>query len=186
MAIDSLMGARPTPSPFRCPIIEMPICATRSRTLTRFLTWAFLVCLPLAATLARAADGLDLEQYRGKVVLLDFWASWCQPCRQSFPWLNEMQAKYADRGLVVIGVNVDRVQSDAQRFLHDVPAAFHIVYDPDGALAARYDVPGMPVSYVVDRNGAIVGHHIGFRNATRTERETQLQQLLGATAATSH
>jgi thiol-disulfide isomerase/thioredoxin len=138
-------------------------------------------CLTLTAP-AHAADGLDLAQYRGKVVLLDFWASWCEPCRQSFPWLNEMQTKYADRGLVVVGVNVDRVQADAQRFLRDVPANFRIVYDPAGTLAARYDVPGMPVSYVVDRNGAIVGHHIGFRNGAREAREAELQRLLGAAA----
>jgi thiol-disulfide isomerase/thioredoxin len=164
------------------PTTEMPTDTTRRlRPFTRLLLWILIACLPLAGP-ARAAEGLDLGQYRGKVVLLDFWASWCEPCRQSFPWLNEMQAKYADRGLVVVAVNVDRVQTDAQRFLRDVPATFRIIYDPAGTLAARYDVPGMPVSYVVDRNGAIVGHHIGFRSGARDTREAELQHLLEAAA----
>lgn len=145
-----------------------------------FLSFA-LCCLSLSAAAAGTADGLDLARFRGKVVLLDFWASWCEPCRQSFPWLNAMQAKYADRGLVVIGVNVDRDRAAADRFLHDVPADFQIVYDPAGTLAARYDLPGMPVSYVIGPNGDIVGRHLGFRSALRAEREAELQKLLETT-----
>src|SRR4051812_16001142 len=102
----------------------------------RRLASFILACLALTATAADTAGALDLARYRGKVVLVDFWASWCEPCRHSFPWLNAMQAKYADRGLVVIGVNVDRERADADRFLRDVPAKFQIVYDPEGTLAA--------------------------------------------------
>ena len=75
----------------------------------------------LITSVAQAADGLDLERFRGKVVVVDFWASWCAPCRQSFPWLNEMQAKYGSAGLVVIAVNVDRERAEAERFLREVP-----------------------------------------------------------------
>jgi thiol-disulfide isomerase/thioredoxin len=136
------------------------------------------VCLAVASQQARASDSLDLSAYRGKVVLLDFWASWCEPCRRSFPWLNEMRAKYGDRGLVVIGINVDRTQTDAARFLRDVPASFPIVYDPSGKLATQYDVPGMPSSFVVGPDGAIAARHIGFRDSARAEREAELQRLL--------
>jgi thiol-disulfide isomerase/thioredoxin len=125
-----------------------------------------------------AADTLDLAQYRGKLVLIDFWASWCAPCRYSFPWLNEMQAKYADRGLVVVGVNVDRERADAEHFLRDVPAHFRIVYDPSGTLAAAYDVPGMPTSFVFGADGKLIGKHIGFQQGSRAEREAELQKLL--------
>ena len=121
---------------------------------------------------------MALADLQGKVVLLDFWASWCEPCRHSFPWLNAMQAKYAERGLVIIAVNVDRERAAAERFLRETPATFRIVYDPAGALAARYEVPGMPSSYVIDAKGDIVGTHIGFRNALRAEREAELQKLL--------
>jgi thiol-disulfide isomerase/thioredoxin len=137
-----------------------------------------LGCFALTAAAAEQADPLDLASLRGKVVLLDFWASWCEPCRRSFPWLNEMQAKYAGRGLVVIGVNVDRERTEADRFLHDVPAQFRIVYDPAGSLASHYDLPGMPVSYLIGPNGDIVGRHLGFRNAERDQREAELQKLL--------
>jgi thiol-disulfide isomerase/thioredoxin len=137
--------------------------------------------LGLALPGSSRAEGLDLDRYRGKVVVVDFWASWCVPCRRSFPWLNEIQAKYRDR-VVVIGVNVDRNQADAAQFLRDVPATFPMVYDPDGKLAARYEVPGMPSSFIFDAQGKLVARHIGFRNSEMAEREQELQRLLaGAT-----
>jgi thiol-disulfide isomerase/thioredoxin len=150
----------------------------RAVAIRRLLFSVALACLSLTAVAADTADGLDLSRYRGKVVLLDFWASWCEPCRQSFPWLNAMQKQYGDRGLVVIGVNVDRERADADRFLHEVPAQFEVVYDPSGKLAAHYDLPGMPVSYVIGRNGDVVAKHIGFRTGLRAEREAEVQKLL--------
>jgi thiol-disulfide isomerase/thioredoxin len=139
-----------------------------------------LACFALTAVAADSGETLGLERLRGKVVVVDFWASWCGPCRHSFPWLNAMQAKYTDRGLVIIGVNVDRDRAEAERFLHEVPAQFRIVYDPAGELASRYDVPGMPSSYVIGRNGEIVARHIGFRTALREEREAELLKVLEA------
>lgn len=150
----------------------------RTVALRRLLSLVALICFSLNGLAADSPGALDLDRLHGKVVLLDFWASWCEPCRHSFPWLNAMQAKYADRGLVIIAVNVDREHADAERFLREVPAAFRIVYDPAGELAARYDVPGMPSSYVIGPNGDIVARHIGFRDALRAEREAQLQKLL--------
>jgi thiol-disulfide isomerase/thioredoxin len=144
----------------------------------RLLLLISLACFALTVAAAEGGDALDLARYRGKVVVVDFWASWCEPCRHSFPWLNAMQAKYGARGLVIIGVNVDRERGDADRFLHDVPADFPIVYDPAGALATRYDVPGMPTSFVIDPKGEIVGRHIGFKTGLREEREAELQKLL--------
>jgi thiol-disulfide isomerase/thioredoxin len=151
---------------------------TRAVAIRRLLLSLAVACLSLTAAAADRPSGLDLARYRGKVVLLDFWASWCEPCRHSFPWLNEMHARYAGRGLVVIGVNVDRERGEADRFLRDVPATFQIVYDPDGTLAARYDLPGMPVSYVIGPQGEVVARHIGFRSSLRAEREAEVQKLL--------
>lgn len=154
----------------------------RIRTLAfrRLLLPIALACLSLTAVAADSSGALDLESLRGKVVLLDFWASWCEPCRHSFPWLNAMQARYGDRGLVIIGVNVDRKRADAERFLREFPATFRIVYDPTGALAARYEVPGMPSSYIIGPSGDIVAHHIGFRTTLRDDREAELNRLLEA------
>jgi cytochrome c biogenesis protein CcmG/thiol:disulfide interchange protein DsbE len=150
----------------------------RAVAIRRLLFSLVLAGLAVAAVAADTAGSLDLARYRGKVVLLDFWASWCEPCRHSFPWLNAMQKQYGDRGLVVIGVNVDKDRADADRFLRDVPAKFEIFYDPAGTLAAHYDLPGMPVSYVIGRNGEVVAKHIGFRSGLRAEREAEVQQLL--------
>lgn len=134
--------------------------------------------LAACALTARAGDALDLSRYRGSIVVVDFWASWCAPCRQSFPWLNEMQARYRDRGLVVVGVNVDRERTEADRFLHDVPARFEIVYDSDASLAQRYQLPGMPGSFVFGPTGELLSTHIGFRDGQRAEREAELVDLL--------
>jgi thiol-disulfide isomerase/thioredoxin len=148
-----------------------------------FVLLVVLACM--GQTALAADDKLDLSRFRGKVVLVDFWASWCAPCRQSVPWLNDMHAKYRDRGLVVIGVNVDRERAEAQRFLKQIPADFEIVYDPDGSLAARYQVPGMPSSYLFGRDGQPAGAHIGFRNGTREEREAELERLLSSSGASA-
>ena len=136
-----------------------------------------LLLIALAACISQAsAAELDLAKHRGKVVLVDFWASWCEPCRQSFPWLNEMLAKYGDR-LVVIGVNVDRERVAAEQFLKQVPANFSVVFDPSGQLAEKYDVMGMPSSFVFDPAGQLIEQHIGFKQSLRAEREAQLRKL---------
>lgn len=149
------------------------------RGLSRLIATKILLLAGLmAAVTASAADTFDLAQYRGKVVLVDFWASWCAPCRKSFPWLNEMQRKYGERGLVVIGVNVDPTRSAAEEFLRDVPSQFQIIYDPTGALATQYQVPGMPSSFLFGPDGKLVSNHIGFQQNARDEREAELRQLL--------
>jgi cytochrome c biogenesis protein CcmG/thiol:disulfide interchange protein DsbE len=142
-----------------------------------FLGFALLGAIPGAAT-AAAAPSLDLTQHRGRVVIVDFWASWCKPCRQSIPWLNAMRERYGAQGLTIIGVNVDAERRDADRFLNAVPIAFDVVFDPAGDLATQFRVKGMPSSYVFDRNGKLVDTYIGFREATRAEHEAALEKLL--------
>ena len=144
------------------------------------LRTAMPVLLGLTMSFACAASDLDLTRYRGKVVVVDFWASWCAPCRHSFPWLNAMQEKYGEDGLVVIGVNVDSERAEAERFLQATPARFEIVYDPQGAIATRYDLIGMPSSFVFGRDGRLLGRHLGFQNARRETREAELQKILEA------
>lgn len=137
----------------------------------------------LAAADVPAGDRLDLAEYQGKVVVLDFWASWCVPCRRSFPWLNDMTGKYADAGLVVIGVNVDAEAASAAEFLEQYPATFRIHYDIDAVLAKEFGVQAMPSSFVIGRDGAIKKHHLGFKVKRQEEYEAaivaQLQQETG-------
>ncbi|MDH5499849.1 MAG: TlpA family protein disulfide reductase [Gammaproteobacteria bacterium] len=133
----------------------------------------------LASTASRSAEPqFDLQAYRGKVVILDFWASWCVPCRRSFPWMNEMQRKYADAGLVVVGVNMDADPDDAQAFLRNYPADFRIVSDSGGDLASHFAVEAMPSSYVIDREGEIVARHLGFQVRKVDEYEERIKQVL--------
>lgn len=138
------------------------------------LAFALLAVLPAAAT----ASELDVAQYRGKVVYLDFWASWCVPCRKSFPWLNELAKKYPD-DLVVVGINVDHERSAANRFLEKYPARFPLVFDPEGVLAKKYQLQGMPSSVWLDREGNIAERHIGFREESKASYETKLRKLMG-------
>lgn len=126
-------------------------------------------------------DGkISLSDLRGKVVLLDFWASWCGPCRQSFPWMNEMQAKYENQGFEVVAVNVDQKPEAAAEFLSQIPATFTIAYDPEGKTPEAYEVMGMPSAYLIDRNGHIHSQHIGFHNDNKESYEATIRSLLGA------
>lgn len=128
-----------------------------------------------------AAEKLDLDQHRGKIVVLDFWASWCVPCRRSFPWMNEMQEKYADEGLVIIAVNVDNDPSDAEEFLQKYPANFLIAYDDDRQLVRQYAIEAMPSSFLIDRDGTLVQNHLGFKVAKTDEYEAAIVAALGKT-----
>ena len=120
----------------------------------------------------------SMQQLEGKVLLVDFWASWCTPCRKSFPWLNAMQQRHGGDGLLVLAVNEDNERSDAQRFLQQVPAEFAVLYDQAGALAQQYQLMGMPSSFLIDKKGQIRYRHIGFKQADIAGYETQIRQLL--------
>lgn len=128
---------------------------------------------------ADASETFDLDDYAGKVVVVDFWASWCVPCRRSFPWLNSMQAKYASDGLVVIGVNLDAERAEAESFLAEYPADFRIHFDNDAVLAKAFGVEAMPSSYVIGRDGEIVAQHLGFKARMQDEYEAVLAAALG-------
>jgi cytochrome c biogenesis protein CcmG/thiol:disulfide interchange protein DsbE len=142
---------------------------------------AALVLLGLSSQAAFAAgadDLLDLAAFRGQVVYLDFWASWCVPCRQSFPWMSRLQGELAPDGLVIIAVNVDRERADAERFLREHAAQFHIVFDPEGLLPGKFRVRGMPTSFLIDRSGRVQARHEGFRLKDRDALAQQIRSLV--------
>jgi len=124
------------------------------------------------------ASELNLSAYRGKVVYVDFWASWCGPCKQSFPWLDNLVREYGPQNFVVIGVNVDKDRDRAERFLNETPAEFPIVYDPKGNLATAYKVAGMPSGVLIDRAGHVRFQHAGFSEKQKGLYEDELQTLL--------
>jgi len=139
---------------------------------------AALLVSAVAAAADPATSTLDLARYRGKVVVVDFWASWCKPCRQSIPWLNGLRSRYGAQGLVIVGVNVDAERGDADRFRREVPIEFEVLYDPQGTLARQFDLQGMPSTLVFDRDGKLVHTLLGFREARREEHEIEIRNLL--------
>jgi len=134
-----------------------------------------------AFALPRASgDALTLESLKGRVVFVDFWASWCAPCKRSFPWMNELHRKYGDKGFTIVAVNVDKRRADADRFLAQVPAAFPVVYDPEGKAPAAYGVKGMPSSYLIDARGNVVQVESGFNDDHAAAIEARIRDLVAA------
>jgi len=127
-------------------------------------------------------DGLNgkvkLSEYRGKVVYLDFWASWCGPCRESFPWMNDIHARFKKKGFRVIAVNLDIQRADADKFLTQLKPNFDIAFDPPGIVAGLYELQGMPSAYLIDRNGKIHSTHLGFRDKDIPLLEREIESLL--------
>lgn len=146
----------------------------------------FSFCLLLSTFFSLAAspnfainNQSDLNSLKGQVVYIDFWASWCKPCRASFPWMNEMHEKYANQGLKIIAINLDEDTDNAKHFLDQVPALFDIVYDPTGKIAQQYALVGMPSSYLIDKNGDLQVTHQGFFSQKADAYENEIVQLLG-------
>lgn len=132
-----------------------------------------------ALALARGGGTLSLQAYRGQVVYLDFWASWCGPCKQSFPFMNAMQRKYADAGLRVVAVNVDQNVADAQGFLRLVPAEFTVALDPGGVWPRQFAIKGMPSNVLIGRDGRTVSTHQGFKKSDEAKLERAIIHALG-------
>lgn len=148
-----------------------------------FLLWS---AVGMADELVINAEDFDTSAYKGKVLYLDFWASWCGPCRATFPLMNELQQKYGQDQLTIIAVNLDGKRADADQFLKSYPAEFSILYDPEGVLASRYQLPGMPTSYIYDQQGDLALTHIGFRANDADLLRTKLASMLDLEHAASH
>ena len=134
---------------------------------------------PFSLATARG-DAVALDKLRGQVVYVDFWASWCGPCKRSFPWMNELAQRYGASGFTIVAVNVDKKREDAERFLAQTPAQFTVVYDAAGATPAAFAVKGMPSSYLLDRNGRVVMVEQGFRDEQKAAVESRIRELLAA------
>ena len=129
-------------------------------------------------TAAGDATNYSLKQFQGKVLYVDFWASWCGPCAKSFPYLNNLNQQFKERGLQVIGVNLDEKPADAQDFLSQYPADFMIASGATQQCAMDFGVKAMPSSYLVDRKGRIRHIHLGFKAGEAEQLTALIEQLL--------
>jgi peroxiredoxin len=142
--------------------------------------WAASSSGPAANFTLKSAGGenIRLSEYRGQVVLLNFWASWCGPCRQEMPELDTLHQKYADLGFTVFGVNVEQDRKMADKILRDIPVSFPILFDDQNTVSELYDVDAMPVTVLVDRNGEIRFMHRGYKPGYEVEYEAQVRELV--------
>lgn len=108
------------------------------------------------------SGNVSLDSLRGNLVLVDFWASWCAPCRQSFPWMSRLYDRYKSKGLVIVAINLDKDHQLAEDFISDFSPPFIVAYDPSGKTAEAFNVPAMPSSYLVGPDGTILYSHAGF------------------------
>ena len=143
----------------------------------KFLLLLLLVISPLKAEIYDISQ-LDLGSYRGKVVYLDFWASWCKPCQKSFPWMNRLLQRYPADKFTVVTVNLDAESESMHRFLSKVKADFDIYHDPSGRIAEAFELEGMPTSYLIDASGNVVKKHIGFYTKSVDKYQREIEELL--------
>ncbi len=125
-----------------------------------------------------AGRPVRMASLRNKVVLVDFFASWCRPCREEMPVLERLHDEYGRRGLVIVAVNIDTNRANMDRFLRQVPVSFRVVHDPQHQVADRYDPPAMPSSYLIDKRGVVRHVHSGFRASDAAALEREIQALL--------
>lgn len=156
----------------------------------RFLSFILLMAvLPMTQAQAQKAPDftlpgdkgkVSLSSFKNKVVYVDFWASWCKPCRKSFPFMNDLQTRYGKQGLQIIGINLDSDRSAALTFLENRPASFILAYDPEGKTPQAYGLKVMPTSYLIDRRGQVIFVHKGFKEDQQQELEKLIVKALNS------
>jgi thiol-disulfide isomerase/thioredoxin len=127
---------------------------------------------------SRAGDNVSLAQLKGKVVMLNFWASWCGPCRQEMPLLDQMHKRYSALGFTLVGVNVDADSKDAEQWLSKTPVSFPVLFDRDSKVSKLYEVSAMPSTVFIDRKGNVRYLHRGYKTGDEGEYLNQIRALL--------
>lgn len=160
----------------------------------RVLLWMFSLVLSASMTAVNAAEmnkpapdftlksrsgkNLRLSDYHGQVVMVNFWASWCGPCRQEMPLLEDISKKYQRLGFTLLGVNVDEDPALAEKLLEKIPVSFPILLDSKSQVSEMMNVDAMPTTYLIDRDGNIRFHHRGYKPGYEKSYEKQIKQLV--------
>ena len=126
----------------------------------------------------RAGGETTLAGLRGQVVMINFWASWCGPCRQEFPALDQIYAKYKPMGFTLVGINVESERADAERFLGTQKVSFPILFDPQNAVSGSYGVKAMPTTILVDRQGRVRWQHMAYKPGDEAKYIEQVRAVL--------
>lgn len=126
-------------------------------------------------------DTVNLQAYAGKVVILDFWASWCKPCKEEMPYFVDLYNRNNDKSLVIIAVNLDETQEKLTGFIEKLNTniPFFILHDKDSKIAGEYKIETMPTSYVIDKKGIVRYKHEGFENSYKDQFENEIKKLSG-------
>jgi peroxiredoxin len=127
---------------------------------------------------SRSGDTVSLDQLKGQVVMLNFWASWCGPCRKEMPLLDQMHKRYSSLGFTLLGVNVEANTKDAERWLTETPVSFPVLFDKDSRVSKLYDVNAMPSTVFIDRKGNVRYLHRGYKPGDESEYLNQIRALL--------
>jgi thiol-disulfide isomerase/thioredoxin len=133
---------------------------------------------PDFALQSRAGEVLRLSELRGEVVMINFWASWCGPCRQEMPILDALYQRYKSLGFTILGVNVEENPAQARAMLNDIPVTFPVLFDSESTVSRLYAVDAMPSTVLVDRDGNIRYLHRGYRSGTGEDYQQQVRALI--------
>ena len=127
---------------------------------------------------SRAGDNVRLKELSGDVILINFWASWCGPCRKELPKLEALHQKYTDLGVTIIGVNIDADPELSKKLLKEFPVTFTILYDPENTVSEDYEIESMPSTFLVDKKGLLRFRHNGYLSGYEDKYDAQIKQLL--------
>jgi thiol-disulfide isomerase/thioredoxin len=127
---------------------------------------------------SRAGDSVSLDKLKGQVVMINFWASWCGPCRQEMPLLDQMYKRYSPLGFTLLGVNVEANSKDAEKLLANLPVSFPVLFDKENKVSKLYDVNAMPSTVFIDRKGNVRYLHRGYKAGDESEYLNQIRALL--------
>ena len=126
----------------------------------------------------RQGENIRLSDFRGQVVMINFWASWCGPCRQEMPLLEELYARYQPMGFTILGVNVEQDPAQALAMLRDIPVSFPVLFDSESRVSRRYEVVAMPSTVLIDRDGRIRHLHRGYKPGYEDIYQQQIRELI--------
>jgi peroxiredoxin len=142
--------------------------------------WAGAADVRAPAFTLQSTDGktVSLAQFKGDVVMINFWASWCGPCRQEMPLLNEIYKQYEDMGFTLLGVNVEPNPRNANAWLKETPVSYPILYDPKSRVSQLYQVQAMPTTVIIDRQGIVRFVHNGYLPGDENKYMNSIRALI--------